>query len=288
MSRGSNPTTISTINTAPSAFAQEFLRPGLESAQRDILERPQRFFPGTTVAPFSPETETALAARTGRALAGSPLDIAGRGQIEQTLAGDFLQGGNPAYDALVNRSLRPVTEQFENVVLPRIRGSFSQAGRGGSNIATQRAIDAASQGYLDTVGDVSAQLAAPTYEAERARQMSAAQLAPGFAADDYADIAQLADVGARREDLLRRQLEEQALRFQFGQREPAARASGFLGAIQGQGLGTRETDVRPEERPNALLGALGGAGFAASTIPRITPTGIGIGGLLGGLGTFIG
>jgi hypothetical protein len=95
-------------------------------------------------------------------------------------------------------------------------------------------------------------------------------------------------VGARREELLRQQLEEQALRFQFGQREPAARASDFLGAIQGQGLGTREIDVRPEERANPLLGALSAAGFAASTIPNISRTGIGIGGLLGGLGTLIG
>ena len=286
MSRGSGERTqISTQTSDPSPFSRQFLEPGLQAARSNILDRPTDYFPGTAIPPFSPETETALAAQTGRALAGSPLDVAGRQQLQQTLGGDFLQGGNPAYDALVDRSLRPVTEQFENVVLPRIRGSFSKAGRGGSNIATQRAIDAAQQGYLDTVGDVSARLAYPTFEAERARQMDASRLAPTLAAGEYTDIGQLAKVGAVREDLLRRQLEEDRARFEYGRDEPTGRTVDYMGALGP--LPTATTTAKDYQPPNPLLTGLGAGTSLLAALPEKVgnPMGwAGAAGVLGGLG----
>jgi hypothetical protein len=287
MSTGSGRNTPIETRTVsgPPAFQQPFLQRGFEAAQRDILNRPTQFFPGTTVAPFSPETETSLNLATTRALTGSPLQQAGLAHAQNVIGGGFTGLENPAYQAMVDRSVRPLTRQFEDVALPGVRGAFSAAGRGGSNIASATALGNVAEDYLSSVGDVSAQLAYPTYAQERATQDQFAGMAPQLAQADYSDIASLAGVGATRESLLAAQAAEQAARFGYQQAEPTQRIGQYLAAVGGGGLGSQQTSLQPQQAANPLLGLLGGAAVGGSISPTLPF--VGGGAALGALSTLV-
>jgi len=261
------------------------LQRGFEAAQRDILDRPTQFFPGTTVAPFSPETATSLNLATTRALAGSPLQQAGLAHAQDVIGGGFTGLENPAYQAMVDRAVRPLTRQFEDVALPGVRGAFSAAGRGGSNIASATALGNVAEDYLSSVGDVSAQLAYPTYAQERATQDQFAGMAPQLAQADYSDIATLGGVGATRESLLAAQAAEQAARFGYQQAEPTQRIGQYLAAVGGGGLGSQQTSLQPQQAANPLLGLLGGAAVGGSISPTLPF--VGGGAALGALSTLV-
>lgn len=137
-----------------------------------------------------------------------------------------------------------------------------------------------------TLGDLSASIYAPAYEAERGRQVGAqhrladigetelgrrgeaARFAPSLATTDYGDIANLEAVGRSREELGQRQIQDAINRFEFEQQKPASKLAQYLQFIQGNyGGAMRET--QPIFR-NPGAGFLGGAA-----------TGAGIGQMLG-------
>ena len=115
----------------PWAEQQPFLKTGFQQAESNVLNKPRQFFPGSTVVPFAPETETSLQATTNRALMGNPLLPAAQGGVLDTLGGHYLGAGNPAFDSMVERAVRPLRSEYTDVVRPGIASVFSGAGRGG-------------------------------------------------------------------------------------------------------------------------------------------------------------
>jgi hypothetical protein len=94
------------------------------------------------------------------------------------------------------------------------------------------------------------------YEAERARQQAAIGAAPGLAAQDYTDIAQLAQVGQAAEGYQQAALQDAIQRFNYQQQAPYAALQSFLSSSFGapQGMQT----VQPSYS-NPLAGILGTA-----------------------------
>lgn len=89
MAKGGGSTQVQT--SEPWAAQQPFLRDIYNQAQQLFRQGPQEYFPGSTVAGFSPETQTALGAIWNRAMGGAP--------HEQALS-DFVMGqlGQPGVD----------------------------------------------------------------------------------------------------------------------------------------------------------------------------------------------
>lgn len=194
--------------------------------------------PLSTVARFSPETTLAQNATAARALSGSPLDRAASGQLQQTLQGDFLNAGNP--------NLGAVAQSVRAQVEPNIAAQFSRAGR------------SFSPAHAGTLGAGMTNALAPfaygSYDAERTKQLQAAGLAPGVAAQDYADIGQLAGVGAQREGQQQSILDE-----------PMKRLREYRDLIMGFTGGGTQTTNQPMFTPSPLAQGVGLAGSAAST-----------------------
>jgi hypothetical protein len=94
------------------------------------------------------------------------------------------------------------------------------------------------------------------YEAERARQQAAIGAAPGLAAQDYTDIAQLAQAGQAAETYQQAALQDAIQRFNYQQQAPYAALQSFLSSSFGapQGMQT----VAPSYS-NPLAGVLGAA-----------------------------
>lgn len=245
-------------DSSPWSEQQPFLKTGFQSAQDNVLNRPLQYFGGSTVVGFDPATEQSLNMTQNRALQGSPLIGQAQGEMGKTLGGDYLSGGNPAYQAMVERSISPLRQEYQNTVSPGIDGAFAGAGRYGSN-SFQSARGQAADSYMRNVGDIASGLAYGNYNDERGRMQTAAGLAPSLAQADYADIGMLGQVGAAREAQAQSQLQDQVNRFNFQQSEPTNRLAQYMGLIGG-GYGGQSTNtqvVPAGQGSNPLLQALG-------------------------------
>ena len=228
------------------------------------------FYQGSTVAPFSNETETALQMQAARGFMGSPLEAAGKGELTNTLAGGYLGAGNPYFSNMM--------DSVAGDVRSRMDAQFGNSGRYGSG--------AHAHAMADALSDVAGKLGYANYENERENMQRAAFAAPGMAALDYQNIGMLADAGAQRENLAQAQINEDIERFNFNQMEPWTRLGLMQSLTEGNygGTGTATSTgmiPRGSRFGGAMSGALGGAGIGAS----FGPWGAGIGAGLGLLGS---
>lgn len=281
-----------------------YLQTGLQRAQELFLTGPQpTFFPGQTYVAPSEQTLAALTQQEQAAAAGAPVLQQAQqayqqslGQVGQTAAGGFL-GGSPYREALIQAATRPLTQQFEQTVLPGIASGFSRAGRYGSG-AMEQAQARATEAYGRALGDVATSVAAQDYARERGLQQQAqlaqaalAQAAPSFFQSSFLPAQALGAVGAAREQIAAQPLQESMQRFQFGQQLPFQQLQGFLSSVYGNPMGTSNVPI-PQAQTNPLAQAIGGAGlgylggqFLTSQFGANAPLyGAGLGGLLGYFG----
>lgn len=185
----------------------------------------------SSVIPFSPETQQALATQTQMAQS-SPV----ASNLDATLRGDYLYGGpgfNAAYQAAANK------------ITPQVNSMFGAAGRSGSGLAQTAMAGALGDAFAGQYGQ------------ERGRQMQALGLAPSVR---YSDVDRLSQVGGMREGLQR----EYAM-------EPWDRLGRFGSMIQGNygGTSTSTTPMYRNRAAGALGGAAAGfqmGGFVPAAI----------------------
>lgn len=254
-----------TVSKDPWGPQGDYLKTGFARAQSDILDKPVEMYPNSTVVPFSPQTEQALQLQEARGIAGNPTVGAAQGQLQSTLAGNYLNS-NPNFDAAVAAATRPLTQAYETSIQPGIDARFSASGRlGGGNRAL--ASGQAAEAYQRALGDVSGTMAYKGYQDERGQQMRAAALAPYLAEQDIANLNMLRQVGQTREQQAGANLQEQINRFNFAQQEPRTRVQQFLPMIAGGQFGGNQTSTAPiYSNPvgQGLGYAAQGAGIGAS------------------------
>ena len=266
--------------TTQSNEPPEYLRPYLSDvagqAQSQFYGPGPTYFPGSTVTPFSNETEQALQLQANRATQGSPLTSNAQSMVNQTLSGEGYS--QPWFDAQFKSAM--------NRIDPQVNSAFSLAGRSGSGLHEAARTEALGNAYGQFAGQ------------ERDRQMRAAGLAPMLAQNDYFDIGQLAQVGGAREDLSNQYLQDQMARYNFEQNLPAQKLQQYSGILQGSGLGGGYGTTSSPYYTNRLAGGLGGALGGASLAGMAgltTPASAGVAASLGpwgwgaaGLGALLG
>ncbi len=250
---GQSGSTTTVQNQDPWAGQQPFLSYGFQEAQNLYQSPTPQFFPASTVTPFAAETSQALDMQTQRALGGSPLEATAQGGMLGTALGDYVGQSNPY--------LTDVTQSISDVIQPQVQSRFEAMGRDPSGFG-------AGSEFTRRVAGAVAPLAFGTYGQERARQMEALQNLPAMAQLDYANIGQLANVGAQREALGQAQLADQIQRFNFEQLKPANKLAAYMQAIQGNYGGTSAI-TQPTYRASPAVGALGG-GLAGAQMAALT------------------
>tara|TARA_B100000925_G_C21976336_1_gene460302 strand:- start:633 stop:1382 length:750 start_codon:yes stop_codon:yes gene_type:complete len=222
MSIGQDEVVPQTTTVNPPAYAAPFLAYGANEAQRLYNTGGGfNYFPDNTLAGFSPEQQMAMTLQTNRALSGSPLTREAQDLSLNTLRGDFLSGNNPFFQQAV---IDPITQDVQSY--------FSRAGRLGSG---------ANQDVLTR------SLATPlmqNFENERRRQNAMIGTAPSLARADLQDYADLARVGAMRQDQAQRQIAANMDRFNFLQSAPARNLNQFLGQV-GTAAGGYKSQTSP-------------------------------------------
>jgi hypothetical protein len=262
---------------------------GLQRAEQLFFGQPQpQLFPGQMYVSPSQQTLDALQAQEQLARAGSPQLAAAQeaygrslGQTGFTAGGGFL-GTNPFLQGAIASATRPVMQQFQEQTLPGIQSAFSQAGRYGSG-AQARAIGQAQEAASRAIGDISASMTAQDYARERALQQQSigqqavlGQMAPSFFSQQFLPSEQLAQIGASREAIAAKPLQEEISRFQFQQQLPYSQLQSYLSAVYGNPMASSAVPQQAPAQVNRLGTSLGGAALGA---------GIGqmVGGSLGGI-----
>lgn len=140
----------------------------------DAMGMPYQQYQGPRVAGPSNLQNQALGGYEAL-MGGTPSLWGAEGMLADTLNG---QGGNPFTDQVVDRTSRQVTDRY-NQATNGTRVNFNSAGGLDSarhNIAQDRNDENLARGLGDSIGS----LYSGAYEAERGRQMQAAQLAPNL------------------------------------------------------------------------------------------------------------
>ena len=260
---GGQATQTQTQSNAPWDVQAPYLEKGFEQAESEVLNKPPQYFAGDTFVPQSAETLQSLNTAQGLAQ-GSPLIDEAGNQLTNTLRGDYLQGGNPAYAAMAERAISPLRDEYTNTIRPGIDAGFIQGGRYGSGIARQNQQQMAADKYMRAVGDVGANLSYQDYMGERNLQNQAIGAAPGMYQQQFLPSQMMGQVGAAREAFSGQQLQDQINRFNFEQAAPAANLADYMGLVGGgYGGSSTTTTMTPQQQSNPWLTGLGAASTAA-------------------------
>jgi hypothetical protein len=274
MSGGGGTNTVTRTELDPTM--RPYVQYGLSEAQR-LYQTPNvpQYYPGQTYIGPSQQTQTALEAAQTRATMGNPLVPAAQQQLLGTIQGNFL-GANPYLEAAMQPAFGAAQRQYESATNQAL-SNFSRAGRYGSG-AMQGALTNVGGEFARALTGTAGQLGYANYADERARQMAAIGAAPGMAAQDYADIQRLANVGQQTEAYQEMALQDAINRYNFAQQAPYSKLQSFLSGAYGAPSGMQQ--VTPVYR-NPLGSALGGA-LAGSQLAPMAGFSSGTGALAGG------
>lgn len=201
------------------------------SQAKDIYSAMPKAPETLAVAP-SAATQQALGLAEQRALAGSPLL---RSAQEEQLATIQGRGVNPFLAGALEQANRLAGEQYTRNI-QKLQSQAASAGRYGSAAMGQQA-GTAQDIFARALAEQGGQLAYQSAEAERQRQVAAAQGAPQMSAADYADIQRLLQVGQGREAY-----EQQAIQGRLAAQElPMQRLQQAANVFYGAPLETTTT-----------------------------------------------
>ena len=114
--------------------------------------------------------------------------------------------------------------------------TFGMSGRSGSG-AYMNAMDSSRDQLGRSLEGLASNMYGNAYNAERGRQMQAAQIAPSTAQLGYFDAQQMMNIGNQADDLQQRQIQAAKDRYDFNQLRPyenLGRYMGYLGGNYGQ------------------------------------------------------
>ena len=216
-------------NTTPWAGQQPYLQAGFQQGLSNLQGPNPQYYPGSTVVPFSSQSNQGLNALETRAGAGSPTLGAANSYAQNVLGGQYLNGGNPEFGNMVN--------QIGMATRPSIDATFASAGRYGSG--------AHSNSYADALTRQAGQLAFQNYGQERGMQQQMAGLAPQLAQADYLDPQMMLQAGGLRERQAGLELGDQMNRWNFDQNLPAQKLAQYMATVGGGSYGSNTVNSQP-------------------------------------------
>lgn len=270
-SKGTKQTTSSV--TVPQ-YLDNDLQYGLSQATNLYNQGAPAYYPGQTVAGFTPTQTAAQDATIARATNGSPVVNAADNLATNTINGDYLND-NP----YLNQLMASAGAQANSQAL----GTFNKAGRlgSGANVATAgSAITNATLPYLFQ-----------NYQNERGLQNSAMDEAPTLANQDYTNLSALNAVGDTQQQQNQSNINADMTKYNYNAQAPENWLDQYLQQVNGSGANALKTTTTDQTQQSGLGSILGGGLTLASLF---SPGGMfaglgssaadGLSSLLGGLG----
>ena len=209
-----------------------------------------------------------------------------------TAQGGFLSPeSNPFLTSNIEASLRPITQEFTNSVLPNFQSNAIQSGAFSGSSARDMAFNQLASGYGQQVLDTGTGIAFDNYQRERQLQQQAGQLLDQGALLNQLTPEMLAQVGLGQRELAQRPLDEALLQHRESVNAPFGPLFPLASIIQGGDIGSAFSSnvPQPSALSSGLIGALGGASAGANIYDQLGGGGSGglaalLGGLAGGAG----
>ena len=212
----------------------------------DIPRNPEggriQYFPGSTVAGFVPEQNTAQNLIMNRAREGSPLLTSAQNQNKLTGEGGYLNTDTISgkyINSNTNPYLAGYVQKAYETSLPQVDTSAIQAGRYGSdawaNMKGRTMADISSNIYGNAY-TTERQMQENAYQDERNRMMQAIQNSPTLAQADYYDLDRMAQVGAEKQAMNQSLIDAAREKWEFEQMEPWKRLAMYNNILSG-GMG---------------------------------------------------
>ena len=325
----STPETQTVTNkTEVDPFTQKWRQNVFGAAQGLFNQGPPAYYPGQSVVPFSPWTQAGLDSMTTQANAGAPNMNAANDASATALAGstvnpglptamNFAQGnsgsiwgGQQIADTASGAAMNPHLDGMFNAMAPRVQdavnSNFEKAGRYGPNAAHTGALTRG-------LGDLASSIYAPAFEAERGRQLSAANsmagmqltgadaasgmfnegnsnalraqaLLPSLYQYGQMPAQSMLQVGAANEGLQGQYVSDAMTRYNYPYAAKQDALNQYAGIVNGlpDFSGSTSTSTG-QPATNQGMSALGGAMAGAQAGSMFGPWGTGIGAVGGGL-----
>lgn len=280
-------------SAAPTQESKVVLTPEQEELKKLAMPGIREFAAATperyqdpTVAGFDPSQTAGQEKALAAAGTQSGLSTSGVNASNYWLSPGAIDVNNdPSVRSAIDASVRPITQNLTEQVLPSIRsGSIANGGYGGSRsgIAEGLAAGRASQ----AVGDTAAKVAEGAREANVKAQLQALQLLPQTEQSTLADATTTSGVGDVRQQQAQRELDARVNNFNFDQYAPFLKSKEIMALLNGiPGASTLTTGSTPSG-PSTLQKSLAGAGTGAAMGSVFGPWGTLAGGAAGGVMPF--
>lgn len=266
-----------TSTSSPNPFIQPFLQNGVNDLAGYYANNPTApgYYPGSTVAAPSQQTQIAGGNLMARGQTGSALQQTGNNFAQSVLDPNYLNVGNdPNFQASLAAGFAPQNEYFQNSTLPSIRSQFEGSGRnlGGADMDQSQI---ALKNLNQTQSNASAQAVEQAYNQRMANQFNVLNnYIPTSQNMDYQNIAAQLQAGGMTDQANQNAINADVARYNYGTTAQPNYISDFLsrigagypggqttgqGSSSGQSLSTM-TGMPSSNNTSSFLG--GGLGIA--------------------------
>src|SRR5512139_129205 len=226
-----NITSTVTQKTEPPAYMTPYAK-ALLSGGSQIASQEYQPYPGMTVAPLTPEHQAALYMGSQQATQGSPVQNAADWNMTNTLYGGYFD--NPYLANQISLAQQEAAPAIG--YMGREGGSYGNTG--------------VNQAWTDTMGDIAQNMRFQNYDAERNRQMQAAQLAPELAQAGRADTQMLMGLGDIKRAYQQQLIDDAQGKWDEANNWPYSQYDWFANVLRGAGFGTYGTGASSTTQPN--------------------------------------
>lgn len=235
------------------------LLPGFEQAAQNVPE----FYPGQTYANFDPLQEYAMGGQTGYAMSPMLNQSIGNqfGALDFGLNAVNNPWSNQALAAHADAAIRPLTQAYQEQVLPGIRDQAEMYGGAGSRTGLAEGV--AGRGYMDAIASTVAPMYSQAYGQGLEQQARMMALAPTTMQAGMMPWQIMGDVGSQYQNMNQQGINEALARYDYNQSAEYDRMKDYFGMLMGTPWGQSTSEAPNPNQSSQLASALGGGAMGA-------------------------
>lgn len=267
---GGTTTSTSKVDTGPWGDQQPYLRDVFQNAALQYKNGGNlKYYPDSTVSPFTPAQTQGYQDIINKGQAGSPFMDASGQNATDTLNGKYLDpSSNPWLTKTFDAAGDAVTRQFKTATAPTTDAMFSGGGNYNSS-ARYNAQGNNNLGLGTTLNNLATNIYGGNYANERQNQLAMQGMVPSLASARYIDPMAVAGAGQAQQQQNQSELGDKVNRFNFNQQSPWQTLGLYKSMVDGtygqQGTSTTTQPSNSSGLGQALGGGLGLLGTIAGS-----------------------